>query len=91
MSHLQNCSVKIFKEPCMYFTHKKNNYKKKIHVIRKKKEYFFFNFHNHQLINLLIILDQLTKFEAPTYNSFRDIMITNFQSPNLQREIIRKK
>ena len=42
-------------------------------------------------INLLIILNQLTKFEAPSCYSFRDIMITNFQSPNLQREIIRKK
>ena len=50
-------------------------------------------------IDLLIILYQLTKFEAPSYNSFRapncntfrDIMITNFQSPNQQREIIRKK
>ena len=41
--------------------------------------------------NLLIILYQLTKFEAPSCYTFRDIMITNFQSPNLQREIIRKK
>ena len=28
---------------------------------------------------------------VPSCYSFRDIMITNFQSPNLQREIIRKK
>ena len=42
-------------------------------------------------IDLLIILYQLTKFEAPSCYDFRDIMITNFQSPNLQREIIRKK
>ena len=42
-------------------------------------------------IDLLIILYQLTKFEAPSCYSFRDIMITNFQSPNLQREIIQKK
>ena len=42
-------------------------------------------------INLLIILYQLTKFEAPTCYSFRDIMISNFQCPNLQREIIREK
>ena len=41
--------------------------------------------------NLLIILYQLTKFEAPSYNSFRDITITNLQSPNLQREIIQIK
>ena len=41
-------------------------------------------------MNLLIILYQLTKFEAPSYTSFRDIMITNFQSPNLQRDIMRK-
>ena len=42
-------------------------------------------------IDLLIIFYQLTKFEAPSCYSFRDIMITNFQSPNLQREIIRKQ
>ena len=30
----------------------------------------------------------LQKFEAHSCNSFQDIMITNFQSPNLQREII---
>ena len=30
-------------------------------------------------------------FEAPSYNSFQDILITNFQSPNLQRKINRKK
>ena len=41
--------------------------------------------------NPFIILYQMTKFEAPSCNTFRDIMITNFQSPNLQREIIRKK
>ena len=33
----------------------------------------------------------MTKFEAPSCNTFQDIMITNFQSPNLQREIIKKK
>ena len=37
-----------------------------------------------------IILYQLTKFEAPSCYRFPDIMITNFKSPNLQREIIRK-
>ena len=54
----------------------------------KKKKNFFFLF---SPINFLIILYQLTKFEAPSCYSFRDIMNTNFQSPNLQREIIRKK
>ena len=54
----------------------------------KKNIISFFKF---SPINLLIILYQLTKFEAPSCYSFRDIMITNFQSPNLQREIIRKK
>ena len=54
----------------------------------KKIKYLFFKF---SPIDLLIILYQLTKFEAPSCYSFRDIMITNFQSPNLQREIIRKK
>ena len=53
-----------------------------------KKSITFFKFSQ---TNLLIILYQLTKFEAPSCYSFRDIMITNFQSPNLQREIIRKK
>ena len=42
-------------------------------------------------IDLLIILYQLGKFEAPSCYSFRDIMITNFQSPNPEREIIQKK
>ena len=58
-------------------------------IIRKNKVTFFFL--NFLPINLLIILNQLTKFEAPSCYSFRDIMITNFQSPNLQREIIQKK
>ena len=57
-------------------------------IIRKKKNIFFFRF---LPIDLLIILYQLTKFEAPSCYSFRNIMITNFKSPNLQREIIRKK
>ena len=57
-------------------------------IIQKKIKYFFFKF---SPIDLLIILYQLTKFEAPSCYSFRDIMNTNFQSPNLQREIIRKK
>ena len=56
-------------------------------IIRKNKIFFF----KFSQIILLIILYQLTKFEAPSCNTFRDIMITNFQSPNLQREIIRKK
>ena len=57
-------------------------------IIRKKNNNFFFKF---SPIDLLIILYQLIKFEAPSCYSFGDIMITNFQSPNLQREIIRKK
>ena len=56
-------------------------------IIEKNKITFF----TFSSINFLIILYQLTKFEAPSCYSFRDIMITNFQSPNLQREIIRKK
>ena len=56
-------------------------------IIRKKKIRFF----KFSPIDILIILYQLTKFEAPSCYSFRDIMITNFQSPNLQREIIGKK
>ena len=57
-------------------------------IIRKKNKIAFFLF---SPIDLLIILYQLTKFEAPSCYSFQDIMITNFQSPNLQREIIQKK
>ena len=56
-------------------------------IIRKKNNFFF----KFSPIDLLIILYQMTKFEAPSCNTFQDIMITNFQSPNLQREIIRKK
>ena len=55
-------------------------------IIRKKNIFFRFS-----PIDLLIILFQLTKFEAPSCNTSYDIMITNFQSSNLQREIIRKK
>ena len=54
----------------------------------KNKINFFYKF---SPIDLLIILYQMIKFEAPSCYSFQDIMITNFQSPNLQREIIRKK
>ena len=53
----------------------------------KNKEAFF----KFSPINLLIILYQLTKFEAPSCYSFRDIMNTIFLSPNQQRGIIRKK
>ena len=79
-SYLQDCSVKLFKE----------HFKVQICKGRlfKKKKITFFKF---SPINLLIILYQLTKFEVPSCYSFRDIMITNFQSSNLQREIIRKK
>ena len=54
-------------------------------IIRKKYNNVFFKF---SPIDLLIILYQLTKFEAPSCYSFGDIMITTFESPNLQREII---
>ena len=57
-------------------------------IIRKNKISFFLIF---SPIDLLIILYQLTKFEAPSCNTFRDIINTIFQSPNLQREIIKKK
>ena len=36
-------------------------------------------------------MSHLQKFEAHSCYSFHDITITNFQSPNLQGEIIRKK
>ena len=48
-------------------------------------------FSKYSPIDLLIILYLLTMFEASSCYSFRDIMNTNFQSPNLQREIIPKK
>ena len=56
-------------------------------IIWKKKITFL----KFSPIDPLIILYQQTKFEAPSCNTFRDIMITNFQSPNLEREIIQKK
>ena len=56
--------------------------------MNKKNKITFFRF---SPINLLIILYQMTKFEAPSCYSFGDIMNTNFQGPNLQREIIKKK
>ena len=56
-------------------------------IVRKNKIFFF----KFSPIDLLIIFYQLTKFEAPSCCSFRAVMITNFQSPNLQKEIIRKK
>ena len=63
---------------------KGDNYEKNREIFIKKKKCFFLLLTS----NLLIILYQLTKFDAPSCYSFRDIMITNFQSPNLQREII---
>ena len=39
---------------------------------------------------LFIIFYQMTIFEAASYNNFRDILITSFQCPNLQRAITRK-
>ena len=57
-------------------------------IIRKKNKTTFFKF---SPIDLLIILYQLTKFETASCNTFQDIIITNFQSPNLQREIKKKK
>ena len=54
--------------------------------IIKKKNFFLF-----PPGYWLIILYQLTKFEMHTYNTFWDITIINFRSPNLQREINRKK
>ena len=52
------------------------------------RELFFFRFSPG---NLLIILYQLIKSETSSYNSYRDSMITNCKSPNLQKKIIRKK
>ena len=78
-SYLQNCSVKLFKE---HF---------KVQICKGRLLEKNITFLKFSPINLLIILYQLTKFEAPSCYSFREIMITNFQSPNLRREIIRKK
>ena len=41
--------------------------------------------------NLLFILYQLTKFEAPSCKNFCNRLVSDFQCPNLQREIARKK
>ena len=38
----------------------------------------------------LNLLCKMQKLEHPSCNSVRHIMVTNFQSPNLQRKIIRK-
>ena len=38
---------------------------------------------------LLIILYQLTRFEAPNFIDFQGILITSLQCPNLQRAITR--
>ena len=40
--------------------------------------------------NLLIILYQLTKFEAPGCNSFWDLLITNFNSDPLKGALLHK-
>ena len=40
---------------------------------------------------LLIIFDQLAKFEATCCNSFWDILITSFQCQNLQKSITQNK
>ena len=37
--------------------------------------------------NLLIITYQLTKFQAPSSNSFQDILLTILKCSNLQRAI----
>ena len=41
--------------------------------------------------NLFTILLQLTKSEATSFNSFRDIFIGRFRCPNMQRALIQKK
>ena len=40
--------------------------------------------------NLFTILLQLTKSEATSCNSFRDILVGNFRCPNLQRALTQK-
>ena len=40
--------------------------------------------------NLFTILLQLTKSEATSFNSFREIFITSFRCPNLQRALTQK-
>ena len=40
--------------------------------------------------NLFTILLQLTKSEATSFNSFRDIFVGSFRCPNLQRALIQK-
>ena len=55
-------------------------------IIRKNKITFF----KFSPIDLLIILYQLTTFEAPCCYSFRDIMITNFQSKSAKGDNSKK-
>ena len=56
-------------------------------IIREKNKNIF----RLSLGNLLIILYQLIKFVTPKYNTFGNITLTDFQNPNLQREIIERK
>ena len=49
-----------------------------------KKKQTFFKFSSD---NLLIILYQLTKFEATSCKSFLDILITSFKCQNLNGKI----
>ena len=41
--------------------------------------------------NLLIIPYQLTMFQAPSSNNFREILLTSLKCPNLQRAITPEK
>ena len=49
------------------------------------------NLFKSKSVNLLILPNQLTKFQAPSSNSFRDILLTNVKCPNLQRAITPNK
>ena len=41
--------------------------------------------------NLFITPYQLSKFQVPTSNSFRDILLTSLKCPNFQRAITPEK
>ena len=58
------------------------------HNSGKNKVNFFFKIKSG---NVLIIPYQLTKFQAPTSNSFWDILPTSLKRPNFQRAITPKK
>ena len=80
---MKNSSIK-FQNPILNFEFAKGNNSKNAKGNSSKEiKYIFFKF---SPINPLIIIYQLSKFEAPSCDGFFEI--SNFLCPNLKREII---